>query len=153
MIHRPGPGMADVSRRVPAATHSPGSGHHRAMTTRRDESPERSPEVTASAAVTLVGRLGTKVGQRQLPSGDVLTTFSIVVDRSARARGPGRVLVDTVPCRTLKGAVVRRLERLDAGQWIRAEGMLRRRFWRTGAGLASALEVEVHTVARVPVPR
>jgi single-strand DNA-binding protein len=81
---------------------------------------------------------------RELPSGDVVTVFTIVVDRP---RAPGvpvsTVKVDAIACQAFRAGVVNRLDRLVPGQWVRAEGTLRRRFWRSGAGLGSAMEVEV----------
>ncbi len=99
--------------------------------------------------MVLVGRLGSTVTQRELPSGDTVTVFTIVVDRPARADPSGsRVRVDAIPCQAFRVTVARRVMTLEPGQWIRAEGRLRRRFWRSGAGLGSALEVEVSSVKR-----
>jgi single-strand DNA-binding protein len=98
----------------------------------------------SSAGVVLVGRLGSRVAVRELPSGDVVTVFTIVVDRAPASRGTASaVKVDAIACQAFRAAVVNRLDRLEPGQWVRAEGTLRRRFWRAGAGLGSAMEVEV----------
>ena len=108
--------------------------------TSKQQDPLRQP----GASVTLVGRLGSTVTHRDLPSGDTVTVFTIVVDRPARARPSGsRVRVDAIPCQAFTASVDRRLTTLQPGQWVRAEGRLRRRFWRSGSGLGSALEVEV----------
>lgn len=98
--------------------------------------------------VVLVGRLGATVTQRDLPSGDVLTAFSVVVDRPARRGDPSRV--DTIACQTTRTSVADRVVRWGPGSWIRVEGTLQRRFWRGVHGLASATEVSVATLARVP---
>lgn len=98
--------------------------------------------------VVLVGRLGATVTRRDLPSGDVLTAFSIVVDRPGRRGEPSRV--DTIACQTTRTSVADRVERWGPGCWIRVEGALHRRFWRGAHGLASATEVSVATLARVP---
>lgn len=113
---------------------------------------QRTPErpsipVDAGSQVVIVGRLGSAVTQRELPSGDTVTVFTIIVDRPARASSYGsRVRVDAIPCQAFRVTVARRLTSLEPGQWVRAEGRLRRRFWRSGAGLGSALEVEVSSV-------
>jgi single-strand DNA-binding protein len=102
--------------------------------------------------VTLTGRLGARVERRELPSGDAVTVFTVVVDRPTRARrrGDGRdVRVDSIACQTFRAAVARRVESLESGDWVRVEGTLRRRFWRSGAGLGSAMEVEVQRLERV----
>ena len=99
------------------------------------------------ADVVLQGRLGSRVQERDLPSGDRITTFTIVVDRPPRVgrrQGGGSVVrVDAIACQAVRADVVRRLGRLQPGQEVRAEGTLRRRFWRTSGGLGSAMEVEV----------
>lgn len=98
---------------------------------------------------TIVGRLGARVERRVLPSGDAVTTFTVVVDRPARDR-PG-AHIDAIACQTFKPVVARRLESLVEGDWVRVEGTLRRRFWRSGAGLGSAMEVEARRLERVRV--
>lgn len=81
---------------------------------------------------------------RELPSGDVVTVFTIVVDRPRASRAAvSTVKVDAIACQAFRAGVVNGLARLEPGQWVRAEGTLRRRFWRSGAGLGSAMEVEV----------
>lgn len=109
-----------------------------------------STEPSASSQVTLVGRLGRQVGHRVLPSGDELTVFTIVIDRppvrDARTPGPS---VDAISCQTSRAVVVRRLAALGPGDWVRAEGTLRRRFWRSPGGLASVTEVDVSRLARL----
>ena len=99
---------------------------------------------SSSADVIVIGRLGSRVDVRELPSGDIVTVFTIVVDRARSSGRPAStVKVDAIACQAFKAAVVHRLGRLEPGQWVRAEGSLRRRFWRSGAGLGSAMEVEV----------
>ncbi len=99
--------------------------------------------------MVLVGRLGTSVAHRELPSGDTVTVFTVVIDRGAAAGARGsRVRVDAIPCQTFRAVVVRRLASLEPGEWVRVEGTLRRRFWRSGAGLGSAMEVDVTRLQR-----
>ncbi|HAN70903.1 MAG TPA: single-stranded DNA-binding protein [Actinobacteria bacterium] len=102
---------------------------------------ESSP---TSSSVLLIGRLGATVTERELPSGDVITVFTVIVDRP-RARG-SRVQVDAIPCQAMRAGVRARLRRLAPGSVIEVEGSLRRRFWRSGAGLGSALEVDVDRI-------
>lgn len=96
--------------------------------------------------VVLEGRLG-GVQRKVLPSGDEAVTFRVVVPRGPRDRGPsGRVSVDAIDCVTWRAEVGRRVERLGDGIDVRVEGALRRRFWQTGAGSASRVEIEVGRV-------
>ena len=110
-----------------------------------------SPEQQSSAQVVLVGRMGARLEERELPSGDVVTTFTIVVDRpvprSAHAAGTGP-RVDAIACQAFRAATARKAASLEPGTWVRAEGALRRRFWRSPAGLGSAMEVEVSRIQR-----
>jgi single-strand DNA-binding protein len=78
----------------------------------------------------------------------VITTFSVVVDRPAR-EVHGRTKVDTIACQTVRSAVAARLAKVDSGEIVEVSGALRRRFWKSGAGLASATEVDVVRIAAV----
>jgi single-strand DNA-binding protein len=100
--------------------------------------------------VVVVGRLGARVDTRELPSGDEVTVFTVVVDRPRRERGTIRgASVDSIACQSFRVAVTRSLGRLSVGDRIRVEGTLHRRFWRSGAGLGSAMEVDVRRIRRV----
>jgi len=95
--------------------------------------------------VRIVGRLGSAVAERELPSGTVLTSFSVIVDRPPREIH-GRVKVDTISCQTARAAIAARLAKLEGGVTVEVTGSLRRRFWRGGNGLASSTEVDVSRI-------
>lgn len=106
------------------------------------------------SSVHVIGRLGSAVHDRELPSGDVVSTFTVVVDRGGGARGASagtssRVRVDAIPCQAFRSALRTRVARMDPGTLVEVEGTLRRRFWRSPAGLGSALEVDVQRLRRV----
>lgn len=94
--------------------------------------------------VRLVGRMGGGVLERELPSGDIVCTFTVVIDRTPR-RG-SRVAVDAIPCQAFPARVRARVARLDPGVLVDVEGTLRRRFWRAPSGLGSALELDVRSI-------
>lgn len=103
--------------------------------------------------VRLRGRLSGAAAV-ELPSGDEVVTFRIVVDRPARQRGPsGRVRVDALECIAWSAATRRRLLSWSDGDVIEVEGWLQRRFWRAGASPASRTEVVVQGVRRLPSSR
>lgn len=104
-------------------------------------------EAVAASEVRLVGRMGQRSQQVELPSGDVMTRFDVVVDRPRRERA-GRTKVDTIACITTTAMVAKRVDGFAPGDWVVAEGVLRRRFWRAGAGLGSAMEVDVRRLVR-----
>lgn len=96
--------------------------------------------------VLLEGRLA-GVERKALPSGDEAVTFRVVVKRAPRDRGPsGRVSVDAIDCVAWRADVGRRVERWGDGIDVRVEGALRRRFWQTGGGAASRVEIEARRV-------
>lgn len=102
--------------------------------------------------VHLVGRLAAEPERRELPSGDVLVSFRVVVRRppAARRRGGGRVpTVDTLDCAAWRADVQRALARMSAGDIIELHGSLRRRFWRAGPAAVSRSEVEVGRIKRL----
>lgn len=102
--------------------------------------------------VHLVGRLAAEPERRELPSGDVLVSFRVVVTRppAARRRGGRRPpTVDALDCAAWRADVQRALARLDAGDIVEVHGSLRRRFWRAGPAAVSRSEVEVVRIKRL----
>jgi single-strand DNA-binding protein len=98
--------------------------------------------------VHLVGRLSAHVQSRILPSGDELTSFSVIVDRPARDQR-GSATVDTINCLTVRPRIGAKVQGLDPGAMVEVWGSVRRRFWRTSTGLGSSTEVEVTRFVRV----
>lgn len=102
--------------------------------------------------VVLVGRVSGEPETRELPSGDTLVSWRVVVDRPAPRRRPeGRKppTIDTVDCVGWTAAVRRTARGLSDGDVVAVEGALRRRFWRGGAGMRSRTEVEVEALRRL----
>lgn len=106
----------------------------------------RAPDPTVGLAsvneVHLVGRLSVPARDRELPSGDMLCHFRVVVERIQQATA-GRRRVDAVDCHTWSGRVRRQAQGWRVGDVIELHGALRRRFFRTAAGTQSMTEVEV----------
>ncbi|MGZ4447576.1 MAG: single-stranded DNA-binding protein [Nocardioides sp.] len=100
--------------------------------------------VSADAHVNeihLVGRVAAVPESRELPSGDVVWTFRLVVsrtDESARSRQR----VDALECAAWSARVQRSVSGWRVGDVVEVRGALRRRFFRGGAGTASRVEVE-----------
>lgn len=111
----------------------------------------RKPEmVEHTNAVHLVGRLSAEPEARELPSGDVVVTFRLVVTRDPATRlGGGRSpTVDTLDCAVWTKGARRSLRSCRPGDVLEVRGALRRRFWRAPQGASSRSEVEVATVRR-----
>ena len=102
--------------------------------------------------VLLVGRVPAAPEERELPSGDVLVTWRVVVGRLPGRRPPEGVrvtTVDTLDCVAWTASARRAASALAPDDVVEVSGALRRRFWRAGAVAASRCEVEVSTVRRV----
>lgn len=108
--------------------------------------------MSTSSQVTLVGRLGAQVRSKGLPSGDVITSFTVIVDRPLRERtgGQNAATVDAISCTTTRARSRAFVERLSPGALVSIDGTLRRRFWRggPGGGVGSTMEVVVRSIRK-----
>ena len=109
-------------------------------------------------SVRLVGRVSAVGEPRELPSGDTVQTLRLVVPRAARgAKGVGAsggsagsaATVDTIDVACWTAGVRRTAASLAPDDRVEVEGSLRRRFFRTGAGVGSRYEVEARRLRRV----
>ena len=102
--------------------------------------------------VVLVGRVPAAPEERELPSGDRLVSWRVVVGRGPGRRPPEGVratTVDTLDCVAWTASARRAAAALQPEDVVEVRGALRRRFWRAGAGAASRCEVEATSVRRV----
>jgi single-strand DNA-binding protein len=97
--------------------------------------------------VIVSGRLSAAALPKQLPSGDQIVTWRLVVDRVVTN---GTRKVDLVDCTTFGARVRRQALAWNEGDLIEVVGALRRRFWRGAGGLQSRCEVEVASASRRP---
>ncbi|MCF6746468.1 single-stranded DNA-binding protein [Blastococcus sp. KM273128] len=98
--------------------------------------------------VVLRGRLSAPAELRNLPSGDTLVSFRLVVRRPGpTVRGRS---VDVLTCITYDRGLQRRAAAWQPGDVVEVEGALQRRFWRTGTGTASVCEVNCRRGRKVP---
>lgn len=117
--------------------------------------PAPSPDddrLRARNEVLLVGRVSGTPEPRELPSGDRIVAWRIVVDRvppRRAAAGVRTASVDTFDCVAWTAGLRRSTSALGDGDVIELEGALRRRFWRAGAAAASRCELEVSRVRRL----
>lgn len=126
-------------------------------------SPSGPDGEAARNEVVLWGRLSAPAEERELPSGDVIVTLRVVVDRptgSLRAPGSGPTPrsgaggrprppgVDTIDVVCWSASTRRASLRLAGGEQIEVEGALRRRFFAGASGRQSRYEVEAARVRR-----
>jgi single-strand DNA-binding protein len=96
--------------------------------------------------VSVTGRLSTAAEERDLPSGDVVIGWRLVVERPPDATRPG---YDVIDCAAFGARVRRAALGWQPGSTIQVDGALRRRFWRSEGGTASRYEVEVRSAKRL----
>lgn len=124
------------------------------MAARAHDQEETVEPIRTRNEVVLVGRVSGVPEQRELPSGDVLVSWRVVVDRPpppARRAAPSRrpPTIDTLDCVAWSAAARRTAAGLCDGDVVAVEGALRRRFWRGSGGAASRTEVEVAGLRRI----
>jgi hypothetical protein len=71
----------------------------------------------------IMGRLGSRVVQKELPSGDIATTFAVIVDRPI-GEYVGTTKVDTMPCQTFRASVAKKVLTLEPGTAVNCTGVL-----------------------------
>jgi single-strand DNA-binding protein len=107
----------------------------------KSESESVDGSALALNVVRIAGRISATPEERTLPSGDSVWTFRLVV---ARPEGhAGRQRVDTLECAVWGGRVRKQVTSWQVGDIVEVSGSLRRRFFATGTGRASRVEVEV----------
>jgi single-strand DNA-binding protein len=72
--------------------------------------------------------------------------FRVVVPRHKPVT---KATVDTIDCVAFKPVVQRKAGNLAIGDVVEVTGALRRRFWKTGVGVASRMEIEVSNLRTV----
>lgn len=91
--------------------------------------------------VRLVGRLSAEPEEKQMPSGDTLVAFRVVVARPPDGRRT--TTVDALECVAWGARAQRSVRSWKVDDVVEVTGSLRRRFFRTPAGPASRVEVEM----------
>lgn len=93
--------------------------------------------------VLLRGRISGEPSERELPSGDRVVEFRIVVRRDTRQG------VDTLDIAAWSAKTRRKSQTLKADEWVEISGSVRRRFWQSPTGLASRWQIEASEITRI----
>jgi len=101
--------------------------------------------------VLLQGRMAGFAEERALPSGDVVATFRVVVERPKEYAGRQRV--DVIDCAAWTPRLRKQVATWQDGDVVAIEGALRRRFFRVAGRTLSRSEVEVDRGRRLSRPR
>jgi single-strand DNA-binding protein len=113
-----------------------------------------SEHIESSNQVVLVGRVSAEPESRDLPSGDTLVTFRVVVDRppprpAKTAEEKPRRQVDVIDVACWSRRTQRSAASLTADTEVRVEGALRRRFFSAAGARTSRYEVEADRLTRL----
>lgn len=119
--------------------------------------PPVDPVRTGRNEIVLAGRLPAAAEFRELPSGDTVAVWRLVVPRDPRRdarRDPAstRPKVDTIECSAFSARVRQRAGGWQVGSWLEVRGTLHRRFWQTPGGPQSRYEVEAEAVKVLAKP-
>ena len=91
----------------------------------------------------LRGRISAAALEKELPSGDKLVEFRLIVSRERRDG------VDTLDIGAWSAKSRRMALSLKPNEWIEVPGAVHRRFWRGAGGLASRWQVEAVEISRI----
>jgi len=104
--------------------------------------------------VRLVGRVSALPIEREMPSGDKVVEFRLIISRqlpnsSGSSGKAAKREVDTLDIAAWSYKCRKSALSLKPNMWIEVEGAVRRRFWQAPTGLASRWQVEAHTLTRI----
>ncbi len=94
-------------------------------------------------AVQLCGRFSGVPAEKELPSGDKVVEFRIIISRESRGG------VDTLDIAAWSSKTRRSALTLKEGQWVEIQGAIHRRFWQTPTGVASRWQVESSAITKI----
>ncbi len=91
----------------------------------------------------LRGRVSAVATSKELPSGDKVVEFRLIVARSERS-GVDTLDVGAWSSKSRKFALT-----LKPDEWVEIQGSVHRRFWQSPGGLASRWQVEAAEIVRI----
>jgi single-strand DNA-binding protein len=91
----------------------------------------------------LRGRVSAQAIEKELPSGDKVVEFRLIVSRLERGG------VDTLDIAAWSSKMRRSALTLKEGEWVEISGSIHRRFWSGPTGVASRWLVEAAEIARI----
>ena len=91
----------------------------------------------------LRGRVSAPATVKELPSGDKVVEFRLIVSRLERDG------VDTLDIAAWSGKMRKTALSLKSDEWIEVSGSVHRRFWQSPAGLASRWQIEAAEITRL----
>ena len=93
--------------------------------------------------VLLRGRVSAQATEKELPSGDKVVEFRLIVTRL------GSSGVDTLDIAAWNSKLRRQAIALKDDEWIEISGAIHRRFWKVATGVASRWQVEAVAITKI----
>ena len=91
----------------------------------------------------LRGRVSADAVSKELPSGDTVVEFRLIVSRLEREG------VDTLDIAAWSAKMRKLALSLKPDEWIEVSGSVHRRFWQSPSGLASRWQIEAADISRL----
>jgi single-strand DNA-binding protein len=91
----------------------------------------------------LRGRVSAPATDRELPSGEHVVEFRLIITRDQREG------VDTLDIASWSAKNRRIALTFKGGEWVEVSGSVRRRFWQSPTGLASRWQIECESITRL----
>ena len=91
----------------------------------------------------LRGRVSAPATVKELPSGDKVVEFRLIISRIDRDG------VDTLDIAAWSGKTRKTALSLKSDEWIEVSGSVHRRFWQSPAGLASRWQIQASEISRL----
>ena len=93
--------------------------------------------------VLIRGRVTSEAVEKELPSGDKVSEFRLVITRSERDG------VDTLDIASWSSKLRRKSATLSINDWVEISGSIRRRFWKSPTGIASRWQIEALEITKL----
>jgi single-strand DNA-binding protein len=93
--------------------------------------------------VLLRGRVSREAIEKELPSGDKVVEFRLIITRE-KLSGVDNLDIGAWSAKARRSALT-----LKADEWIEISGSIHRRFWSAPTGLASRWQVEAAEISRI----
>lgn len=105
---------------------------------------EKEVEIDCSFNDCLLrGRVSAPAIDRELPSGEHVVEFRLIINRDKRDG------VDTLDIASWSAKNRRIALAFKGGEWVEVAGSIRRRFWQSPSGLASRWQIESESITRL----
>lgn len=91
----------------------------------------------------LRGRVSAQATSKELPSGDKVVEFRLIITRSEREG------VDTLDIAAWSAKSRKIALTLQGDEWIEVSGSIHRRFWQSPSGVASRWQIEADEILRL----